>query len=704
MPPNGAITTTPRSRMPPTTPSSGKSRPKKETLHYLAASSSTTSVDAARTLLERGANVNAIDRDGATPLHYACTHDNVAMAQLLLTFGADPMSADKLGRTAYSIAKGNTLRFLRRYKKSSNRQRLGFFRRFFACHSRNETFFIVRNNQEVAPLRPTALAEAASISFNRGNVLTNSYRCAKKKIRATFHAIRRSRSNSTATLQDVVLTSEGIRTVTTPSRRAPKATVYAKRSMSVSDLLLIPDRRDIKNEDVKTRGSPVKKTRGTGRSRTPEAILNPRKQRTPVNHHKRSKSQETKLVAMPSPNSMAYYNTSRARNAGLRPAPSAPPLSPEPAIAAVKTPKTPTTPKTSKGRSKSPANTTAYFTADESLELLGNNMEKLNIESKSAKSSKLKTPSKPTTSSSTSFSSAEDDKEAEVSTPTTVDDGEIRKIRRLREGELKSELKKFGISPAGPLDARTRRLYEKKLLIERRKITNRGYSPDADVVSCRNSPQLELVLRNGFLPADFASRARKCDENVRSEFSGNGFGYNAFCYLIMDPRILGSNVENLTLETFVRSIFYVGKGSKNRPLAHFIDARNERRDKLDKLKTCEKLKTIDELWTLGFGIPRHEISHGVSDEEAFVREASIIEAVKLKNLRNKKAGEFHGTTKSWDNITKSEYGTFLLDRALSTLKLEGIRLITEDNLPDSLYPYVNNRRGAGGGRTPKTPK
>lgn len=75
----------------------------------------------------------------------------------------------------------------------------------------------------------------------------------------------------------------------------------------------------------------------------------------------------------------------------------------------------------------------------------------------------------------------------------------------------------------------------------------------------------------------------------------------------MDPRILGSNVENLTLETFVRSIFYVGKGSKNRPLAHFIDARNERRDKLDKLKTCEKLKTIDELWTLGFGIPRHEI-------------------------------------------------------------------------------------------------
>ncbi|CAO4361111.1 unnamed protein product [Caenorhabditis nigoni] len=698
MPPNGTITTTPRSRMPPTTPTSGRQRPKKETLHFLASSSSTTSVDAARALLERGANVNAIDREGATPLHYACVHDNVAMAQLFLTFGADPMSADKLGRTAYSIAKGNTLRFLRRYKKTNSQQRHGFFRRFFSCHSRNDTFFIVRQNQEVAPLRPTALAETASISFDRGNAITKSYRNAKKKIRATFNAIRRSRSNSASTLQDIVLTSEGYRTITTPSRTAPRV-VSAKRSMSVSDLPRIPDRRDIRDEDRKTRRSPVKKGgRIAGRSKTPEAVLNSARRQAP--RPKRSKSQEshgTQLVAMPQPNPMSYYNNARARNAGLRPAPSAPPLSPTPELAEK-------TPKRSKARSKSPAaNTTAYFTADESLELIGVNMEKLNLGSKSAKKS-IKTPSKTPTKPSSSSGSSSAEEEIEVLTPTTVDDGEVRKIRRLRDVELKSELKKYGISPAGPLDPRTRRLYEKKLLIERRKITSRGYSPDADVVACKNSPQLELVLRNGFLPADFASRARKSDETVRKEFSGNGFGYNAFCYLIMDPRILGSNVEALTLATFVRSIFYVGKGSKNRPLAHFIDARNERREQSNKLKTCEKLKTIDELWTLGFGIPRHEISHGVSDEEAFVREASIIEAVKLANLRNKKGGEFHGSTKSWDSITKAEFGTFLLDRALATLKLEGIRLITEDNLPDSLYPYVTNRRGAAGARTPKTPK
>ncbi|EGT46417.1 hypothetical protein CAEBREN_12809 [Caenorhabditis brenneri] len=168
------------------------------------------------------------------------------------------------------------------------------------------------------------------------------------------------------------------------------------------------------------------------------------------------------------------------------------------------------------------------------------------VDPKSDKKS-MKTPTRPIFSS--SGSSAEEEKE--VLTPTTVDDGEMRKIKRLRDGELKCELNKYGISPAGPLDPRTRKLYEKKLLIERRKISSRGYSPDADVVAC--------------------------------------------------------------------------------------------------------------------------------------------------------AGEFHGSTKSWNSITKAEYGTYLLDRALATLKVEGIRYVSEKNLPDTLYPYVNNRRG-GGGRTPKTPK
>ncbi|CAI2313886.1 unnamed protein product [Caenorhabditis sp. 36 PRJEB53466] len=699
--PRNPSTTTPRSRMNPTTPTtpSGRQRPKKETLHYLAASSSTTSVDAARTLLERGANVNAIDREGATPLHYACVHDNVAMAQLLLTFGADPMSADKLGRTAYSIAKGNTLRFLRRYRKKDSQQRLGFFRRFFACHSRNETFFVVRQNQNPSSaIHPTGLADAASTSFNRGNTLTNSYRNAKKKIRATFHAIRRSHTNSSATLQDVVLTSEGLKTVTTPSR-AVKQGLAAKRSMSVSDLPKIPDRRAIRNEDQKTRRSPIKKGTRMGRSKTPDAVPNTRQ--TQTQRPKRSNSQETKLKAMPSWDPMSYYNNARARAAGLRPAPSAPPLSPDP-------PAVQTTPKIPKARSKSPAaNTTAYFTADESLELLGNDFKNLNTASKTptAKTPKRtpkRTPSKPSSSAS---SSAEDEQEQECLTPTTVDDGELRKIKRLRDGELKCELKKYGISPAGPLDSRTRWLYEKKLLSERRKITSKGYTLDVDVSTFRYSPQLELVLKKGRLPADFALRARQCDEKVRTDFSGNGFGYNAFCYLLMDPRILGSDVENLTLTNFVQSIFYVGKGSKNRPLAHFIDARNERRENSSKLKNSEKLKTIDELWSLGHGIPRHEIAHGVSDEEAYVREASLIEALKLANLSNKKSGEFHGSAKNWDSIMKAEYGTYLLDRALATLRLEGIRLITEDNLPEAIYPYVTNRRGAAGGvRTPKTPK
>uniref|UniRef100_A0A8R1DG65 LEM domain-containing protein n=1 Tax=Caenorhabditis japonica TaxID=281687 RepID=A0A8R1DG65_CAEJA len=629
MPPNVATTSSavPR-RMNPTTPTSTGKQPraKKETLHFLAASSSTSSVDAARALL---ANVNAPDRDGATPLHFACVHDNVAMAQLLLTFGADPASSDKLGRTPYSVAKGNTLRFLRRYRKKDRQQRHGFFRRFFACHSRNETFFVVRGNGNGAsnrqPMNPTSLADAASMSFNRGNAITKSYRNAKKKIRATFHVFKRSRSNSAATLlQDVVLTSEGLRTVTTPIRAARET---PKRSMSVADLPKIPDRRAILEEDQqKNRNKTNKKTATTatmaarGRSKTPDAVLRRTPQKT-LPRRNRSKSQEitdTTLKAMPVHNPMSYYNHESARNAGLRPAPSAPPLSP---------PEIQKTPKKSSARSKSPANTTAYFTAEESLELLGNDMQKLTIATTpiNKKKKTLKTPK--------SGSSSEDELTV---TPTTVNDGEERKVRRLRDGELRSELRKYGISPAGPLDIRNRRLYEKKLLSERRKVLRRGYSPDAELDTFKYSAQLESVLKSGLLPPDFIARARKYDDIVREEFSGNDFGYNAFCYLIMDPRILGDDVEKVTFSSFVQSIFYVGKGSKNRPLAHFIDARNERRENSEKLKNCKKLSKIDELWTLGHGIPRHEISHGVSDEEAYVREASIIEAIKLINLSNKK--------------------------------------------------------------------
>lgn len=56
--------------------------------------------DALRKLLEAGFNVNAVDKDGRTPLHYAAARTSLKAAEILLTAGADIDATDKHGNTA----------------------------------------------------------------------------------------------------------------------------------------------------------------------------------------------------------------------------------------------------------------------------------------------------------------------------------------------------------------------------------------------------------------------------------------------------------------------------------------------------------------------------------------------------------------------------------------------------------------------------
>src|SRR5687768_13124198 len=72
-------------------------------------------IDAARTddhaavaaLLEKGGDANARDEDGATSLAWAANHSNVAMAELLLSKGANPDIANELGIGPLSLAVAN---------------------------------------------------------------------------------------------------------------------------------------------------------------------------------------------------------------------------------------------------------------------------------------------------------------------------------------------------------------------------------------------------------------------------------------------------------------------------------------------------------------------------------------------------------------------------------------------------------------------
>ncbi|PAV81380.1 hypothetical protein WR25_06846 [Diploscapter pachys] len=287
----------------------------------------------------------------------------------------------------------------------------------------------------------------------------------------------------------------------------------------------------------------------------------------------------------------SYYDTPQARAAGLRKMPSAPAATP------------PQKRKSIDHRSPvAEHNSTEYFSAED---MSFNVTELRNRFSK------------------TKLSNADDHTRI-----VNIDDCEMRRIKGLKDIELRSQLKEVGIV-AGPICSRTRRLYEKKLYEARKEMK--------EAIGDKYSRQLELAVK-GQLSED---RGKLLNEQLR-------------------------------------------------PLQHLIEAKKEREAKSAKLRTNAKLRRIDSLWTKGHGVGRLEIGHGISDEEAFVIEAALIDALRVDNLTNMKSGEWHGLSKSWDASMKAELGVHLLYRAFAALHAEGVRVVHVDSLPGASASTPSN--------------
>lgn len=65
-------------------------------------------IEAIRCLLDAGAEINAQDKNGATPLHRAVRTRGAAAVKCLLDAGADPSLKNKPGSTAFHLAVQNT--------------------------------------------------------------------------------------------------------------------------------------------------------------------------------------------------------------------------------------------------------------------------------------------------------------------------------------------------------------------------------------------------------------------------------------------------------------------------------------------------------------------------------------------------------------------------------------------------------------------
>lgn len=60
--------------------------------------------DIVRLFIKHGADVNAKSKPGDTPLHWACLHGHTSTARLLLDHGADVNAKDKEGNTPLDVA------------------------------------------------------------------------------------------------------------------------------------------------------------------------------------------------------------------------------------------------------------------------------------------------------------------------------------------------------------------------------------------------------------------------------------------------------------------------------------------------------------------------------------------------------------------------------------------------------------------------
>ncbi|VTJ73130.1 Hypothetical predicted protein [Marmota monax] len=195
------------------------------------------------------------------------------------------------------------------------------------------------------------------------------------------------------------------------------------------------------------------------------------------------------------------------------------------------------------------------------------------------------------------------------------------------------------------------------------------------------SPELAKALRTGHIPdaqSDEDALAQQFERPDPTKRWREGVVKSSFTYLLLDPREtqdLPARAFSLTqaecFQTFVRAIFYVGKGIRARPDAHLWEALGYRGR--PRKQACPKVRQILDIWDSGRGvISLHCFQHVVA-VEAYTREACLVDALGIQKLTNQKQGHYYGVVADWPHHRRQRLGVHLLHRALLVFLAEGQR-------------------------------
>ncbi|NXJ72424.1 ANKL1 protein, partial [Rostratula benghalensis] len=229
----------------------------------------------------------------------------------------------------------------------------------------------------------------------------------------------------------------------------------------------------------------------------------------------------------------------------------------------------------------------------------------------------------------------------------------------LSDEALRRRLQALGDNP-GPITELTRRLYLRRL---------------------EELPELVAALRTGHVPdcaQDELVLAQQFDRPDRTRHWREGLVKSSFNYLLLDPR----TTQNLPLRshrlspaecfrTFVKAIFYVGKGTRARPYCHLAEALSQHRAGTQ--KGCPKVRRILEVWGSGQGVISVHCFQNTVPAEAYTREGCLVEALGLQTITNQRKGHCYGVAASWPAERRRRLGVHLLHRAMRIFLAEGER-------------------------------